>query len=132
MWSKLHRGCSRPRAIIELGMRLDFLDDLAYDWLLREIGETHVPRDGKRPVWNPNSGQLHFGGKVIRKVRLMKQPSSVQVVLEAFEAANWPESIACPRGMKSLSEALRTLNSGLKRITFHAQAGGTSISWARA
>lgn len=132
MWSNLHRGCSRPKAIIELGKRLNFLDDLHYHWLLREIGETHDPRDGSRPNWNPNSGKLHFRGRLIRKVRLLKQPSCVQVVLEAFEAAGWPESINCPTGVKKLSESLRTLNSGLKRIRFHAQAGGTAIRWAPA
>lgn len=131
MWSKLHRGCSRPRAIIELGKRLNFLDDLSYQWLLREIGETHGPRDDSRPEWNPNRGQLLFGGKVIRKVRLMEEPSRVQVILEAFEAAGWPERIDRPTGVKNLSEELRTLNSGLKRIKFHAQAGSTAISWAR-
>ena len=132
MWSKLHQGCSRPRAIIELGKQLNFLDDLHYDWLLRTIGETHGRRDGNLPHWNPDSGELRFGGKLIRKVRLRKPPSSVQVVLEAFEAASWPESIDCPRGIKNLSETLRTLNSELKRIKFHAQAGGTAIRWARA
>jgi hypothetical protein len=60
----------------------------------------------------------------------MKKRSIVQVILEAFEAANWPESINCPTGVKYLSEALRTLNSGLTRIKFHAQAGGTAIRWA--
>lgn len=132
MWSKLHRGCSRPRAIIELGKRLNFLDDLAYHWLLREIGETHGHRDGNWPEWNPNRGQLLFGGKVIRNVRLMKKPSSAQLILDGFQAAGWPDSIDRPTGVKDLSDTLRTLNSGLKRIKFHAQAGSTAISWARA
>jgi hypothetical protein len=132
MWIKLHRGCSRPTAIIELGKRLNLLDDLSYQWLRREIGKTHSHRDGKLPEWNPNSGQLLFGGKVIRKVRLMKKPSSLQLILDAFQAADWSESIDNPTAANKLSERLRTLNTGLKRIKFHAQAGGTEISWARA
>jgi hypothetical protein len=49
MWCKLHRGCSRPRAIIELGKQLNFLDDFSYQWLLREAGEKRGPRVGNWP-----------------------------------------------------------------------------------
>lgn len=58
MWCKLNPRCSRRRAIIKLGKQLNFLDDLSYQWLLREAGETHGPRDGNRPVWNPKRGEF--------------------------------------------------------------------------
>jgi hypothetical protein len=128
MWVKLHGG-SESSAIIDLGRLLNFLDDTSEKWLRREIGENRTAHDDKRPEWNPDRGKLLLGNKGIRSVRIMKQPSNIQLILDAFQADGWPERIMNPIASDKLSETIRTLNSGLKRIKFHSQEGGAAITW---
>lgn len=134
VWRKLNGG-SQPRAIIESAYRLGHLDPASREWLQREIGEspeasTPVP-ETPRPAWRQEVGQLLFGTELIRRVRVMKTPSNVQIILDAFEAAGWPKSIPNPLklGSQELHEALRSLNEGMVRIRFHSQQGAQVIYW---
>lgn len=134
VWRKLHGG-SQPRAIIESAYRIGHLDQTSREWLLREIGEppeaSTTALETPRPAWRQEVGQLLFGTELVRRVRVMKMPSNVQTVLDAFETAGWPKSIPNPLklGSQELHEALRSLNEGLARIRFHSQQGAQVIYW---
>jgi hypothetical protein len=131
IWVKLHGG-SEYSAIIELGRLLNFLDDPSEKWLRQEIGEKRNAHDDTLPEWNPNRGKLLFDGKPIRSVRMNEHPSHYQLILDAFQAAGWSERIRNPiPAEKNLSAAIYSLNTGLKRIKFHAQEGGSAITWGR-
>ncbi|MFH1268863.1 MAG: hypothetical protein ABIK89_24315 [Planctomycetota bacterium] len=145
MWMEL-RGVSLERAVIEVARELGFLDEPTANWLLREIGEdTPPPRGAAHPVWNRETGRLCWGKKVIRRVRIMKHPSSVQRILDAFQAAGWPSRIADPLSMgeknaspisskkraNAVRQVVRYLNKGLELIRFHVQEGGGAITWTR-
>jgi hypothetical protein len=133
MWMGL-RGVSRPKAIADVAQALGLLDDTTHRWLLKEIGEplqAHPRRDV--PSWRPDLGQLLWGDRVIRDVRVMRKPSNIQLILDAFEAANWPPRIDDPLpdgpNQHRLHLTLQSLNSGLEVIRFHAQEGGSAIYW---
>jgi hypothetical protein len=132
MWKNI-RGGSDLRALIEIAFALNLLNETDHDWLVREIGEElDQPklRSG-RPTWDRCQGRLFFGGNVIRSIRTMKGPSNIHVILEAFEKRAWPIQIDNPlrNGQQQLHQALRSLNTKLSGIRFHASGGGTIISW---
>ncbi len=133
MWRQL-RGVSQVRAVVDVAQVLGFLDETKRRWLLREVGEELPPHDlPDRPSWRPATGRLRWRKQVIRTVRILSRPSNVRMILDAFEEAGWPPRIKNPlrngRDQQQLHQALRSLNKGLKKIHFHAQEGGRSITW---
>jgi hypothetical protein len=136
IWMEL-RGVSYERAIIEVARGLGFLRDRNAEWLLREIREEPAPpTDPSCPIWDPGKGELRLGGGVIRKVRVMAQPTNVQRILNAFQAAGWPSRIDDPLSgrldQQRLHQAVISLNKGLAAIRFHVQEGGQAVTWGRA
>lgn len=133
IWMRL-RGVSQIRAIVEIAQGIGFLTDATAAWLLRESGEQqqHV-QQASQPAWDSSTGVLRYAGKRIRKVRMMKNPSNIQRILDAFEDQGWPKKIENPLAaatdQQQLHQALRSLNNGLSKIHFHAQEGGQSINW---
>jgi hypothetical protein len=132
MWREV-RGGSPEQAIVETAHAIGFLDQNGYQWLLREIGVTESPAHAERPQWNPTTGELRFGGRVVRKVRILKRRSGPHLILDAFQHAGWPSRIDNPLGgaPEDLHDMVRTLNRGLRRIRFHAQEGGGALVWKR-
>lgn len=131
MFMKLRR-VDRIEAIIRVAGLLGFVCDLDRDRLLREWGlPSNCPTNDQLPTWNPDTGNLYWGRHVIRHVRLFKKkPSNLQVLVEEFAAANWPEVIDSPfQFADTLYETLRALNKGLDRIQFHAASGGDRCRW---
>ena len=49
-----------------------------------------------RPIWDAANGELWWGGQLIRRVRVMGRPSSIQKILDAFQAMGWPSRIEDP------------------------------------
>lgn len=133
MWMRI-RGVSLERAVIEVARELGFLDQPTATWLLREVGE-ELPRSpsASLPAWDRKSGTLRLGKRIIRRVRVMKQPSNIQQILDAFQAAGWPTRVANPLslGQQQLHESLRSLHRGLKKLRFRSQEGGQAITWER-
>ncbi len=135
MWRKL-RGGSAERAVIEVALELGFLDDRTAKWLLREIGEETLPPPVvAHPVWHAERGELRWGDQVIRRVRVLARRSTIQRLLEAFQAAEWPPRIDDPICQGEDADQLRQivlgLNQGLEVLRFHVQEGGRAITWSR-
>ena len=132
---KLHSG-SEQRAIIESGFALGFLRDFDRHRLIEEIGESTPQNTDKRvPQWNAATGKLFWENRLVRKLRILKKPSNIQIILNAFEAAGWPERIPNPvrPGLAppvQVHETLRSLNKNLKAIRFHSQEGAGAIHWS--
>lgn len=135
MWMEL-RGVSRERAVIEVAGELGFLTESNARWLLREIGEESPASQeaSERPSWHPERSELRWGAQVIRRVRLMANPSNIQLILDAFQAAGWPSRIddPLPNGpdQQRLHQAVLSLNEGLDVIRFHVQEGGQAVTWS--
>jgi hypothetical protein len=128
-------GVSVERAVVEVALSLGYSDDPTAKWLLREIGEEQVqPPTGRLPVWNRDRGELRWGRRVIRRVRVMSRPSSIQKVLDTFQAAGWPTRILDPiskgKNAEQLRQIVHSLNTGLAVICFHVQEAGRAITWA--
>ena len=133
MWMQIRR-VSLERAVIEVARELGFLDQPTANWLLREVGE-ELPRSpsASLPAWDRKSGILRLGKHTIRRIRVMKDPSNIQQILDAFQAAGWPARIPNPLslGQQQLHESLRSLHWGLKKLRFRSQEGGRAITWER-
>jgi hypothetical protein len=128
------RKISQPRAILELGRALNFLTPPDYERLLRAVGEgERKPKKSKLPVWDREARTLRFEGAVIRTIRSLKVAKHTVAILDTFEGHNWQPRVANPlrETGQMLHDALKSLNKGLKKISFHADGDGQQISWRR-
>lgn len=138
MWAKVRRT-SPERAVLDVALGIGHMDQAKYEWLLREMGmrrsSPKPKRTGKPPVpeWNKHNGELHFRGQLIRKIRVMANPSNIQRIVDAFQEEGWPTSIDNPlpggEDQHRLHLTLQSLNRGLKRIRFRGHKGGSAIYW---
>lgn len=90
---------------------------------------TTLSRWGLRPHWDSESEELRVGGEVVR--RIPGQSKNMILVIAAFEETGWPRRVDSPfrPGAQSLHETLRTLNEGLRLISFHADGAGKGVRW---
>lgn len=119
---------SRTRAGIE------FLMPAAYERLLRAIGEgegDRKPRKSKLPVWDREECTLRLEGSVIRKVRGPNVAKHVVAILDAFEQQGWRSRVRKPLGEAGqvLHDAVKSLNKGTKRMSFHVGGDGEFVTW---
>ncbi len=132
MWARA-KGVSMEQAVIDVARGLELMSEQTANWLMRElkIEAPGATAHTDRPYWDAAQGKLRFGGRVIRTIRVMKNPSNIQRIVDAFQRAGWPTRVKNPlsRGQQQLHEALRSLNQGLKRIGFRSQKGGQAIIW---
>ena len=130
IWTELHE-VSVNRAVVEVARLLNLLEPTTAGWLLREIGEEPTPPGS--PHWDGAKGELRLEGEVIRRVRVTQNLSNVQRILDAFQAERWTSPIDNPlkRGPEQLHQTLRSLNTDLKGVRFHAQKGGCAVTWER-
>ncbi len=134
MWMQA-RGVCLEQAVIEVALGLKLMSEETADWLRRELDLQSAPPKppSDRPIWRADTGELLFEGRVIRHVRVLRDPSNIHQLLDAFEAAGWPARIdnVLPYGQQQLHETLRSLNRSLERIRFRSQGGGDAIIWER-
>lgn len=138
------RHQSTERTVLELANICDLIGQLEYRRVCRAIGESPTriqhevsvaerKRDTEKPYWDRAKGELWFCGKRIRQIRMCKNPTNGQLILDAFEAAEWSSPIPHPlSGQLDLSAihlANNYLNTGLSSIHFHIQRGGNEITW---
>lgn len=141
MWMKLHRVIE-TRALAEVGFRIGLIDMPTRDWLLQEIRNDSGRRRQPRPKWDKISGELRYREKLVRRVRRMESETRVVQILNRFQTAGWPRSIKTPQdiregseepsawGQQTVHQAIRSLNSTLSDIRFHACGGAGTIYWA--
>lgn len=124
------RAISPERAIIEIALRLGFMTAETQQWLLEELGESSDTTDSRpQPRWSRNSGRLEIDGKLARQVNMDRAPTITRV-LDRFESEKWPECVRNPIESvdgQAIYNAVRSLNSGLTGMQFHANAG--HICW---
>lgn len=78
------------------------------------------------PQWRRDAGELWFGDTLVRQVRLQVN-SRIVMVLDAFEAAQWPSSIDdLLSNAGAARDVVRQLNKDArnKAITFHTASIG--------
>ncbi len=85
------------------------------------------------PSWDLPHSTISFEGIVVRQFGA-KVGESVKRILSAFEEEHWPEHILDPitgpnEDKSQVTEALRTINRGLSRLSFHVN--GEYIVWRR-
>jgi hypothetical protein len=138
MWMEA-RGGSLEQALVSVALAMELVNDRELRKLKRdleldvEINDRVAPTEVAQPTWDSQNGELRFGDRVIRKTRVLRNPSNLQRIVEAFHVAGWPIRIDNPLslGQEQLHQALRSLNKGLDAIRFRAQEGGRAIVWER-
>lgn len=145
MWAKV-RGTSPDRAVVDVAVGIGHMSQTNYEWVLREMGEVvpaerrvagvkqSSPPETPRPNWNRETGELSYDGEVIRIVRLRSIRDNIVLILDVFQEESWPARIddPLPEGPnpQRIHQTLQSLNTGLKRIRFHALEGGRAIRWS--
>ena len=134
MWMQA-RKVAVEQAVIDVAHGLGMMSKETVDFLRKELdlesADATPPSD--RPIWREDTGELWFDGRVIRRIRVMREPSNIQLLLDAFEAAGWPARIdnILPEGQEQLHQTLRSLRRSLEKIRFRSQEGGAAILWER-
>ncbi|HUG70846.1 MAG TPA: hypothetical protein VMM76_24065 [Pirellulaceae bacterium] len=131
MWMHL-KHVPRLQAIIEVAHETNVISLSKFNSLRRKMPGQFVDQQShERPVWDVSTGGLSRGGKVIRRIRYMKKPTKVQQVLDIFQAAGWPRSIATPTSwdQQSAHQTVNSLNTGLSELRFHVRDGGKKFTW---
>jgi hypothetical protein len=127
-----NRDVSDVRAVLEIARPLWLITEGEYQWLLREAGEAPVTVATPRttPRWDRATGVLWFGKRKVRRVARLK--SNIALILDTFEQQGWPSHIENPlsRGAVQLHDSIRSLNTGLKVVRFHADGAAAGIRWA--
>jgi hypothetical protein len=155
------RQQTKERTLIDLARFSDLIGNLEYCRLCRAIGESpsQICQMGSRPslaigesptptehpvtiaerkknknnpYWNRANGELWFRNKLIRRVRICKDPTNGQLILDAFEAADWRSPISIPStdmDPGKVHSAVNYLNEPLNLKLFHVQGGGSQITW---
>ena len=134
MWMEA-RGGSLEQALVRVARVMDLVSSRELRKLERELEleGLDLPADPDLPNWNSRNGELRFGDDVIRNIRVLRNPSNIQRIIEAFHTAGWPIRIDNPLSsdQEQLHQTLRSLNKGLDAIRFRAQEGGRAIVWER-
>jgi hypothetical protein len=106
-------------------------------WLTPVSAESESRIDDKqsqKPSWSRHEYKLRLGETTIRKVK-RQADSNIVKVLDAFEEQGWPGHIDDPVQHDlyplRIHETIRSLNTRLRLIRFHADGEGKGICWER-
>src|SRR5262245_57971979 len=75
MWQTIHGG-SETRAVIEVGLRTEHLDQQRYKWLLREFEGIQENTDPTRPRWDSVEGKLYYQNRVVKEPAIREPPTA--------------------------------------------------------
>jgi hypothetical protein len=137
------RRQSVERTVLELAKSCGLVDPIRYHRVCRGIEEspTHIKRgvtvaerkcDRSRPFFDEAEGRLWFRGRTVRRVRVCRIATTCQLILTAFESADWISPIPNPflcGPEQSVSQVIHHLNTGLRSIRFRSQKSGEEIAW---
>lgn len=131
MWMKVRKVSNHHIAVVEVARAINVIMPNRAEKLLQALGGHATLPNSDRPVWDRSKGLLIYRGVCVRKVKRFRNPSTVELVLNEFESAGWPEQIPAPSDFDAdaVREALRSLRRNLEQITFEQHAGGTIIGW---
>jgi hypothetical protein len=83
------------------------------------------------PEWDSDSGELRYGGAVIRKVD--RRATNIRLVLDSFQELGWTTRIDDPstggKDQARVNGTVKRMNEGLTAIRFHADGSGAGYSW---
>jgi len=127
------RNISQPRAILELGLALEYLTESKYRRLLRAIGEGEPEKKPpKRPVWNEKDRMLTIDTTVLIKFTSLARPKNQVAILDAFERSKWKSGVTTPlRKGQCTHDAVHALNARQDKINFQVENDGTWITWKK-
>ena len=131
MWTHL-KHVPRLQAVVEVAHETDLITSAKFNSLLRKLpGHIAVQQVQARPEWDASAGELWYGGQVVRRVRCMKLPTKIQQLLDVFQAAEWPRSVAARTSwdQQSAHQTVNSLNNGLLKIRFRVRDGGQTFAW---
>jgi len=88
------------------------------------------PHRTQRPVWDPESGEVRIGDRVVRNVR-RGVAENIILVLDTFQECRWARRVDSPfpPGDDKLGEAVRSLNKKLEMIRFKCDGTGEGVEW---
>ena len=132
MWMKAKRF-EQPLAILDLAHKHDLVTEARYRRLSRDLGAREVRPVSKRPVWDREERVLRFEGTIVRRIRSLKVAANIVSILDGFQGRNWPARIDAPQDLvgQTLHDAVKSLNKGLRKISFHVDGDGQWITWRR-
>ncbi|MGC4005259.1 MAG: hypothetical protein QM811_19925 [Pirellulales bacterium] len=123
-------------AVITLSHDLGLMPEGIRKRLAREIhteGSTKAPIFNDRPTWMRATGNLFWGKRLIRRIRL-GVATNLPIILDSFQELEWPERIndpmPGPANNQRLHEAIKSLNRGLLQIRF-TQMVKAKVSYGR-
>jgi hypothetical protein len=81
------------------------------------------------PRWDARTQELWLGAEVVRTYS--RQAPKQFIILNAFQAANWCQSIPIPPNLHGIKDAVEALNDKLvrSRLRFQRGARDTTIHW---
>jgi hypothetical protein len=89
------------------------------------------------PVWNLDTGELRFDGRVIKRIRNNGQATSIVAILAAFQECGWPGRIDDPlpgttesRRRERLGDAVKSLTDSLVGMQFSRDGTSEGIRLA--
>jgi hypothetical protein len=97
-----------------------------------------VPHAIETPVWNPQTAELWFRGRLVKRFR--NAASNQRAILDAFQDRAWPERVTDPlpwperKGIKlkaRLHDAIKNLNRDQKVrwLHFYGTDAGRGVGW---
>lgn len=94
--------------------------------------------DAEKPSWDSQRRELRVGGRMVKQFR--RPALNQQMILDAFQAADWPTHLAdplppraahCPK--RRLHDAIKCLNrcQQIAAIRFSGDGSGRGVLWER-
>jgi hypothetical protein len=127
------RQTSLERAVVELAFAADVIEPSKRKQLILQLGENPAKLESLRnlPSYDAATGKLTWGNQST-EFRVRTTRTAPQILLEAFERANWRDAIKSPLGDSARThQVLSMMNRRLEGIHFHAQGGDArEISWS--
>jgi hypothetical protein len=133
IWAEL-KQVDRHQAVIYLARTNNLLYASDAEDLLQDLGfsgdSDRLPQARVKPSYK--EGKLLYDSQVIRTVLRKTNRTKPELLLEAFERADWPSEIDNPFAAEAaeyLHNAVRETNKKLRDIRFSSAGGAVKVRW---